>query len=85
MLFPVISSAGDGEGETEPWQSPCWAFPIYFSQLPGDASAQTPPGGGELDPTKQKKRILSFSGIPASCLLTQEMGRLQDSQCRKKR
>lgn len=77
MLFPVISSAGDGEGEAEPWQSPCWAFPIYFSQLPGDASAQTPPGGEELDPTKQKKRILSFSGIPASCLLTQEMGRLQ--------
>lgn len=74
----LISSAGDGEGGAEPWQSPCWGFSIYFSQLLEDASAQSPAGDGELDPVREKKRILPFfSGSPASLLFTQEIGRSQ--------
>lgn len=26
----LISNAGDGDGEAEPWQSACWAFPIFL-------------------------------------------------------
>lgn len=48
------------------------------SQLSGDAPAQTPPGGGELNPVLEKKRFLpSFLWAPASCLFHQERRRPQ--------
>ena len=31
----VISNTSGGEGEAEPWQSACWAFPIFLSSSPG--------------------------------------------------